>query len=325
VRAQVAAHDVDERRVERQQPAALVRGGHDRPLLLSRMVDREKVLAAILDPLHRATQAPGQVGDQEVFGIEFSARAEAAPDVRLREVDPRLVDPQHSRQRAAVEVGDFRFAPHRQPLGAGIPFSEQAARLHRRRGLAPHRKLLTHDEGRARQHGVDVAERRGPRVGLVALGKERDGVRVGELDMRRQDVVLDVDQIARIDRGGAIGRDDHRDGLTHVTHGIAGQRRLKVCTVRRLAGLPQWNHRHAGEVGRRDEAEHTRPSEGAPAVDAEHPGVSVRAAHEDRVRQAGSDQVVDVAPAADEQARIFESFDRDADELHWSGNGTIRS
>jgi hypothetical protein len=53
--------------------------------------------------------------------------------------------------------------------------------------------------------------------------------------------------------------------------------------------------------------------------------VSVRAAHDHRVRHAGSDQVVDVAPAADEQARIFESFDRDADELHWSGNGTIRS
>jgi hypothetical protein len=53
--------------------------------------------------------------------------------------------------------------------------------------------------------------------------------------------------------------------------------------------------------------------------------VSVGTANNHRVGHAGSDEVVDVTPAAHEQSGIFQSLDRNADELHWRGNVTIRS
>jgi len=324
----MAAHDVDQAGVERQQPSALVGGRRDRPLLFPRMIDREKVLASILDPLDRAAQTSRQVGDEEVFGIELATRAEAAADVRLREVDPCLVDPEHAGERPAIEVGNLRHAPDGQALGAGIPFGEQPARLHGRRRLTSDREPVAHHERTLPQRGVDVAERRGPRVGHVALGEERRSTidaRVGWTDERGKHVVLDLDELSRIDGGGTLGRHDHRDGLARVADRVDGQRRLKVGGVRRLARLAQRNRRHAGEVGARQEGQHTRPRERAPPVDAAHARVSVRAADDDRVRHPGPDQVVDVASAADEQARILQSLDRDADELHWRGNGTIRS
>jgi hypothetical protein len=107
--------------------------------------------------------------------------------------------------------------------------------------------------------------------------------------------------------------------LADVADGVAGQRRLQVRRVRWLARLPQRNRRHPCEIGRGDEPEHARPRQGVPTVETNDARVSVRTPHEDRVRHAGPDQVVDVAPAAHEQARIFEPLDRSADELHRRG------
>ena len=288
------------------------------------MVDREEVLASVLHPLHRALQAPGQIRDQEVLGIELAARAEPAADVGFREVDPRLVEPQHGGERPAIEVRDLRHAPHGQAARVRLPFGQQPAGLHRRGGLASDVEALADDAGGAAQRGLDVAQGRRPGVGHVALGKQKRA-RVIDVDARRQDVVLDLDELARVDGGGAIGRDQDRDRLADVADPVAGQRRLQIGRVRRLAGLAERDHRHAREIGRGQAGHDTRLRERSFRVHSSNVGVGVGASHDDRVHRAGSGQVVHVAATAREQPRVFEPLDRGADELHWRGNGTIRS
>ena len=288
------------------------------------MVDREEVLASILHPLHRAFQAPGQIGDQEVLRIELAAGAEPAADVGFREVDPRLVEPQHGGERPAIEVRDLRHAPHGQAARVHLPFGQQPAGLHRRSGLAPDVEALVHDAGCAAERGVDVAQGRRPGVSHVALGKQKRPGLI-DVDARRQDVVLDLDELARVGGGDAIGRDHDRDRLADVADPVAGQRRLKIGRMRRFAGLAERNHRHAREIGRGQAGHDTRLRERSFRVHSSNVGVGVGASHDDRVHRAGSGQVVHVAATAREQPRVFEPLDRGADELHWRGNGTIRS
>ena len=66
---------------------------------LARMVGRDQVLAAILDPLHRTADQARRERDEEILRIELALDAEAAADVDLDHVDVGLGDAEHRRQR----------------------------------------------------------------------------------------------------------------------------------------------------------------------------------------------------------------------------------
>ena len=55
--------------------------------LLAGVVDRNEVLAAVLDPLDGAAQAAREPGDEEVLGEEVAAHAEVAARVGVAHVD----------------------------------------------------------------------------------------------------------------------------------------------------------------------------------------------------------------------------------------------
>ena len=73
-----------------------VERGRDPVRLLPGVVHRDQVLGAVLGPLHRPAQRPGQPRHQEVLGVELAARAEPAARVDRGHVDQGLV---HAEQR----------------------------------------------------------------------------------------------------------------------------------------------------------------------------------------------------------------------------------
>ncbi|PWU19545.1 MAG: hypothetical protein C5B48_13415 [Candidatus Rokuibacteriota bacterium] len=138
-------------------------------------------------------------------------------------------------------------------------------------------------------------------------------MRVPGVDERRQDVVIDLDQLARVDRDGAIDRDDDRHRLTGVADTVGRERRLKIGRVHCLCALAYRNARHAGEIGRGQTREHAGMSESTSPVHAANSRMGVRAAHDDSVRHPGAREVIHVPAAADKEAGIFEASDRRAD------------
>ena len=55
-------------------------------MLLARMVRRDQMLAAVLDPFHRHAEPQRGEAHQHVLGIELAADAEAAADMTFVEV-----------------------------------------------------------------------------------------------------------------------------------------------------------------------------------------------------------------------------------------------
>ena len=87
----VGAHigaDVDEDVAAQAEDRAVARAGDlDVAFRLARMVDRHQMLAAVLDPFHRAADLARRERNQEILRIELAARAEAAADIVLDDLD----------------------------------------------------------------------------------------------------------------------------------------------------------------------------------------------------------------------------------------------
>src|SRR2546425_2031334 len=148
------------------------------------MIDRKEVLAPILHPLNGSTQAPGQVGHQEVLGVELATCAEPAAGISLREVDAALVEAEQGGERPPVEVGDFCRAPYGQELRRGVPLGQESASLHRRCGLPPEGESL------ARRTSPPAARPRRPRARSSTspprCPRERASARRGPPGFRRR-------------------------------------------------------------------------------------------------------------------------------------------
>src|SRR5207247_4093201 len=84
--------------------------GADAMLLLTRVVRRDQMLAAVLDPFHRPPESQCRRTDEHILGIELTAHPEAAADVALVEL--------HRSGRAAEHAGDLVAVPVRHLGGA---------------------------------------------------------------------------------------------------------------------------------------------------------------------------------------------------------------
>ena len=104
------------------------------------MVRGDQVLAAVLDPFHRAVELSRRERNQEIFRVELAAHAEATADVGLDHGDGVLGKTQLLRQDAAVVEHHLGHAGDGEMAFGRVPFGEQPARLHRHRGEALHRK-----------------------------------------------------------------------------------------------------------------------------------------------------------------------------------------
>ena len=93
VGADIGAHVAVDVAAQAEDVAVARAGDLDVAIDLARVIGRHQVLAAVLDPFHRAADVAGRERDQEILGIELAAHAEAAADVGLDHVDGGLGEP----------------------------------------------------------------------------------------------------------------------------------------------------------------------------------------------------------------------------------------
>jgi hypothetical protein len=80
--------EVDEHLAAQAEDRAVAAAGdRDLAIRLTRVVHRCQMLAPVLEPADRAANMPRGERDQEVLGIELPARAKAAANIVLDEVD----------------------------------------------------------------------------------------------------------------------------------------------------------------------------------------------------------------------------------------------
>ncbi len=143
---------------------------------LARMVHAHQVLAAILGPFHRPPGLPRRERNQKVLRIEFAARAEAAADVVLHDLDLVFGKAELLRQSAAVEEQHLGAARDGKPPTRRVPFGKQAARLHRQRHVPLRAEAFAPRIGRGLERRRGVAAHRvelDRLVGAVRLEKQR--------------------------------------------------------------------------------------------------------------------------------------------------------
>ena len=204
VGAHIGALVVPELVVEGEDAALGVECGADLVALLARMVGADEMLAAVLDPFHRAREPHRRDADQHVLGIDLAANAEAAADMGFVHMDRRRAAPEHVGEQVAVAMRHLGGAMQFEDVARGVVAADGAARLQRHAAVPADGKIeLDHRLG-AREHGVDVAIALADdgRLG-VAAGRELAGLRIG-VEQHRQ--LGDVDR-----RRGPRRPPRHRD------------------------------------------------------------------------------------------------------------------
>ena len=281
-----------------QDGAVAAAGDLDVAFRLARVVHAHEVLAAVLGPFHGAAGVTGRERDQEILRVELAARAEAAADVVLHQLDRAFRQPHLLRQGAAVEEQHLGAAADREPPARGVPLGEQAARLHRQRHVPRGAEALAPGVGRVLERGGGVAAHGAEGDRLVgALVREQQRVvarrRVAVGD-RRQRLDVDLDQAERIlGDAGAVG-EHHRDwlrrhsapcvsaitGCPNGSKSGSGCSRIGTRGTRLPISLAVMHAMHAGERARGGDVDRAEAAVGDGA--AQDRGVQHVLAHDDR-------------------------------------------
>ena len=96
-------------------------------VLVARMVGGDQVLAAVLDPFHRALEPHRRDADQHVLGIDLAADAETAADMRLEALHRRRRAVEHARDQLLVPVRHLGGAVQLQHVARGVVAADRAA------------------------------------------------------------------------------------------------------------------------------------------------------------------------------------------------------
>ena len=195
--------------------------------LRAAVVHRDQVLAARLGPAHRPAGLARQPGDEHVLDVQPLA-AEAAADVGG---DDARSGPGSSaedrRQAVAVLVRGLRREPHRQPAVV-LDLGRRRARLDRA-GREPLARRSLPSGHLAAAEQVLVGGRGRPLEAHVRAGvlEQHDLVfeRLARVGDDRQRLVVDLDQLGRVDAAPAARSEDDGDDLAGPAHLLAGEER----------------------------------------------------------------------------------------------------
>ena len=162
--------------------------------------------------------------------------------------------------------------------------------------------------------GVLVAhhQRDGDVAGILVPHRRRAGLdRVLDRNDRRQRLVIDLDQLGGIARLRQRFGDDEGDAVADRAHLAAGQDRARRAVALRSAHILR-HHRHqaaelvGGDVGAGQHGEHARRRLRLGGVGARDPGMRVRRHHHNAVGLEGQVDIVDIAAAPGDEARILQ-------------------
>ena len=277
------------------------------------------MLAAVFDPFHRASSVTRCERNEEVLGVEFAAGPEPAADVVLHDLDGALGQFHLPGERAPIEEQHLGTAGHRELSACGIPFGEQAARLHRERHVALGVEALAPDIGRVLEcrrgiapHGMEFHGEIGAR--LLEQKRFIGGGRV-TIGNRRQRLDVGLDQRQRV-LGDAGGIGEHqRDRLPDVAD--LGFRDHRLPEPRKLRQrLQAHGHpRHpAAEIPGGEHAMDARKRQRRGDADGANAAMRHRAAKDGGMQRAGAGEIVHVLAAAAQKAEVLQTLDRAADE-----------
>ena len=158
---EVRAHRRGELDAHAGDPALLGRGELDLLDHVAAVDRRVEALGALLDPLDRAAEPPGEQQRERLLGVDVQLRAEAAADVGRDHAQLRLGHPEHAGERHAEDVRHLRRRPERQLARRVDRLREHAARLDRRRDQPLLAVALAHGHLGVRE---GAARRRRPRA-----------------------------------------------------------------------------------------------------------------------------------------------------------------
>ena len=208
--------------------------------------------------------------------------------------------------------------PERERVVAGKPAGQATTRLHRRVRLAALMKArLDHAVGDA-QRRLDVTVGEDARVGAIGRNRCVDARKASipralGIDDGRETLVLDPDELAGVCDLVAVLADDAGDGIADEADLVGRQRRHlhrpepldRRRDSKRCCG--------AGQVLAGQHCDDARRLTCLRDVDAANQRMSVRAAHEGGVEQAGRGEVADVAAAPEAELARLARAQRRAD------------
>ena len=189
-----------------------------------------KLLAAILDPAHRMAETTRQICRADFLRQQDALVAEAAADIGRHDANPRLLEPEASRQSGAHDVRHLGGGVDQQLLQPPIPGGDDAAAFQRRHALPRRSQAPPHHDRRRSREPLrrDLDERLQEHIVVpVFVQPDRAGERGAHVHQRRQLVELDIDCGRQVFRFGAVRCDTDRDRLADVTHLVGRQHGLR--------------------------------------------------------------------------------------------------
>ena len=241
----------------------------------------------------------GQLGHAE-FEVEgLGLAAERAAHRWLHDPHERRVHLQHAGELAVQVVGDLRRRPHGQ-LPARLRQPDRAMGLDGCVGCPLEEVVALHHHIGIRQATVDIAERELDHLGDVSVAARLAGLvdvratrgrdRFVRIEVDRQLLVGDVDEIEGGDGGFLVDRRHRGHAVAHIADLVHAEWIL--------VGRPGDDAVGGGHVPAGHHGVHTRKRLGAGGVDRDDPGVGMGAAQDLAVQHAGKLDVVGVARAS---------------------------
>ena len=274
------------------------------------------MLAPVLDPFDGALEAQRRDEDEDVFGIDFAADAEAAADMAFEQVDGGRAAAENLREHLAVLVRHLGGAVQFEHVARRVVAADRAARFERHAGMASDLQRQFDDREGLRERGVDVAvalrdERRFRREPRGELGRRR----LGREDRR---------QLREIEkrRGRRHPRRRNRPSRTPRPRARrhSGRRRGRgraVDRARACRSFPRGNSigPQAGNVGCRPDGIHAGQGKGGGDVDPAQLRMRHRRTHDAHVQLVRKVHVRRKFGAARQQRGILEARHGAADDV----------
>ena len=155
--AHISALVVKEFAVDGEEPAGSVDRGAHAVMLLARVIGGDQMLAAVLDPFHRAIEPQRAKTGEHVLGIEFAAYAEAAAGMTLVQMHGGGRQSEHARQAVAIPMRHFGGAEKLEHVARRVVARDGAARLQRHAAVAADLEFERDDLMRRGKGRRDVA------------------------------------------------------------------------------------------------------------------------------------------------------------------------
>ena len=265
----------------------------------------QHVFLAVLDPLDRAAQHHGDVGNSDLFGEEAGFFAEASPNVGGHHTNAALRAVQHLNETFSDVVGMLGGVPDGEQVFRRLVIGHQPPGFHGRRGQPLHVEPLPDHpvclfEGRVHvSPGIDRLQNNIGAQFRVHHGRARLH-RLHRVDHRGKRFIVDQDLFDPFPSGFRGFGDDDSHCLAHVTHFVFGQDRMgrRCQKVGARAGAGRHIFHHAGQIiggKNRDDAGRLA---GRRRIDGPYPGMGVGAAQHQGMNHAGQLHIIHVGTAS---------------------------